>query len=76
MSSHCGRYPKCGCSSVMGTKCHLPDGDMRLGEKEPEFSSEVEAGKLAEYEKYYPIPKHSKPTNYTAPKKKRKKHKK
>jgi len=25
MSSHCGRYPKCGCSEYVGNKCHLSD---------------------------------------------------
>lgn len=73
MSSHCGRYPGCGCSSVVGTKCHLPDNDPSLKEKEPEFSDAVEAAKRMEELKYFPPPKHSKPTNYTPPKKKRKK---
>lgn len=25
MSSHCSRYPACGCSPDIGTKCHLPN---------------------------------------------------
>jgi len=23
MSNHCGKYPKCGCSPEIGTRCHL-----------------------------------------------------
>ena len=73
MSSHCGRYPNCGCSSVAGTKCHLPYGDPMLLQKDDEFSDAVEKAKQVEYDRYFPRPKHSKPTNYTPPKKKRKK---
>lgn len=36
MSSHCSRYPNCGCNSNCGTKCQLPEGDPRLLEKEIE----------------------------------------
>ena len=36
MSSHCSRYPTCGCSNSVGTKCYLPEGDSRLLEKEPD----------------------------------------
>jgi len=36
MSTHCGRYPNCGCSSYIGTKCHLPEGHPALLEKQPE----------------------------------------
>lgn len=35
MSSHCSRYPSCGCSSSCGTKCQLPAGHPALLEKEP-----------------------------------------
>lgn len=77
MSSHCGRYPGCGCSSQIGTKCHLPDGDPRLGQKEPEFSEDVERAKRLDGENYFPDDKQKKlrfkSTNYTAKKKKRKK---
>lgn len=34
MSSHCGRYPGCGCSKSMGTKCHLPNGHTELNKIE------------------------------------------
>lgn len=37
MSSHCNRYPECGCNSYCGTKCHLPDGHLDLLKIEPEF---------------------------------------
>ncbi len=33
MSSHCGRYPNCGCSKEVGTKCHLPDDHSKLKEQ-------------------------------------------
>jgi hypothetical protein len=36
MSTHCGRYPSCGCSSYIGTKCQLPEGHPPLFEKEPD----------------------------------------
>lgn len=36
MSSHCSRYPACGCNKYCGSKCHLPEGDSRLLEKEPD----------------------------------------
>lgn len=39
MSSHCNRYPSCGCSSSVGTKCQLPEGDTRLLEKEVEVDN-------------------------------------
>lgn len=39
MSSHCNRYPGCGCSSSVGTKCHLPEGDTRLLQKETEVQN-------------------------------------
>jgi len=75
MSSHCSRYPGCGCSSVIGTKCHLKDDDSRLKDKEPEFSEEVEKRKVEELDKYNSVDGHHvkrrKPTNYTLPKKKR-----
>lgn len=25
MSSHCNRYPQCGCGETVGTKCHVPE---------------------------------------------------
>lgn len=79
MSSHCGRYPGCGCNSYCGTKCQLPEGDPRLKEKEPEFGEETEKFKQMEFEKYLLDQngkhiKRRKPTNYTPPKNKRKKH--
>lgn len=30
MSSHCNRYPACGCLPDIGTKCQLPDGHVLL----------------------------------------------
>ncbi len=36
MSTHCSRFPKCGCLKTIGTKCHLPEGDIRLMETERE----------------------------------------
>lgn len=34
MSSHCNRYPKCGCSPEIGSKCHLPEGHPSLSKME------------------------------------------
>lgn len=34
--THCNRYPKCGCPASIGTKCGLPEGDLRIGVIEPE----------------------------------------
>ncbi len=88
MSSHCNRYPGCGCGSYVGTKCQLPEGDLRLLEKEAdgkpweevknEFDIEAEKRRIAEY--YDRLerggssirPKRKHATNYTPPKKKRK----
>lgn len=36
MSSHCNRYPGCGCLPDVGTKCHLEEGNPKLNEKEVE----------------------------------------
>ena len=84
MSSHCGRYPGCGCTSHIGTKCHLPADDPRLKEKELDYSSSspeyIEAKrKLEDDDKDWQginnirISKHRKPTKYTLKKKRRKK---
>lgn len=40
MSSHCNRYPNCGCLPSVGTKCHLPEGDSKLLNKEIEPTEE------------------------------------
>lgn len=81
MSSHCDRYPDCGCSSVIGTKCHLDGIDERLGQIEPTFGDEVEMKKskiAAEAERIdrggsslNPRRKHAR--NYTPPKKRKRK---
>lgn len=34
MSSHCGRYPSCGCTKEIGSKCQLPSEHPRLLDKE------------------------------------------
>lgn len=89
MSSHCNRYPSCGCNSQVGTKCQLPADDPRLQQIEPEREPEkidwgrIEEMKHAELEKYErqqrggkskkPHKKHYYPSNRQPPKKKRKK---
>lgn len=41
MSSHCNRYPSCGCSSSIGTKCHLVESDTKQAQEElPYFEPE------------------------------------
>ena len=83
MSSHCNRYPACGCNSYCGTKCQLPEGDPRLLEKEEEFDVEKMKREFDEdWEKRKrkidgtdrPIKssKGKRPSNFTPPKKKRK----
>lgn len=42
MSSHCSRYPNCGCSKEIGTKCHLPHGEETV---KCECGKEVELSK-------------------------------
>lgn len=75
MSSHCNRYPGCGCDSHMGTKCSLPDGHEDLLKKEPEWDEFVDTNtgfprvkkqenKLRKRTRYN--------TNHIPPKKKRK----
>lgn len=85
MSSHCNRYPNCGCRSDLGTKCHLPDGDPRLQEKEKDTSGSrpfTMAEKQAELEKWERQQrgasgkiKRKHATNYTPPKKRHRKKK-
>lgn len=86
MSSHCSRYPACGCTSSIGVKCHLSEGDPRLLEKEVDNTAdEIDWDKIskikeAEREKFERLERGGKskkphrkyPTNYTPPKKKRK----
>ena len=83
MSSHCGRYPNCGCGSDMGTKCHLDPGDPQLLENEKNiFPTEEDNQRMwDEKEKAYTREwnrasgikkKRFKPTNITPKKKKRK----
>lgn len=83
MSSHCSRYPGCGCDSNCGTKCHLPDGDPRLSENdrlplEAEiYSREMDKERLEHLRErgFNPaVSKHRKyQSNRIPPKKKRKK---
>lgn len=94
MSSHCNRYPGCGCGSYVGTKCALPDNDPMLKQQEETIKRNelgyplTEDGKVdwektskekekvyVDYERHNRTgrSKHAKPTNYTPPKKKRRK---
>lgn len=89
MSSHCNRYPSCGCNSYMGTKCQLPADDPRLQQKEEEIDINspdwhgVEEHKQAVAEEFErrerggkskkPHKKHHYQSNLQPPKKKRKK---
>lgn len=81
MSSHCSRYPVCGCYNDYGTKCHLPDGDDRLLQKEgmpnPKAIQELKQRLSDEYNRVERSsssiqPKRKLGTNYTPPKKRRK----
>lgn len=83
MSTHCSKYPGCGCGPEVGTNCYPSFGEMIKDKSE--FHSDVTdlMAVLKNDDRQqninYSISKRgtrktrSKPTNYTAPKKKRKK---
>ena len=83
MSSHCSRYPTCGCSSIVGTKCNLSESDPRLLQKEMVITNpyawiDVSEEEKREVERKFKIKGHFKKvrrkvTNLTPPKKKRRK---
>lgn len=74
MSSHCSRYPICGCSSEIGTKCHESYGVNTGNETE-----EVDIEKIKrQVEEIYRVktygnkkPKSKYPSNYTKPKRRK-----
>ena len=71
MSTHCGRFPNCGCPKEIGIKCGLPDNDPRLGQKEELPQNKID--RIYRKSMGEPVkPKRKYPTNYTPPKKKRK----
>lgn len=74
MSSHCNRYPEnCVCPKTCGIYCYLPDNDIRV--MEPMKTKQQEEKLYVDYELHNRSrrSKHAKPTNYTPPKKKRRK---
>lgn len=81
MSSHCYRYPKCGCGPDVGTKCGFPDDHKALSEgPEEKKPVDIEALKREAYEdaKRKDMgrkPKRKYPTNYTPPKRRHRKKK-
>ena len=56
MSTHCPRYPECGCSESFGTKCHLPD--LRAKNARDFEGTELINGLLLEAEKRIEEQKH------------------
>lgn len=77
MSTHCSKYPGCGCGPEVGTNCYPSFGEMIKDKSE--FHSDVtdlmavlKEADLVKYERKN-YGKRRKPTNYTPPKKKRKK---
>ncbi len=73
MSSHCARYPKCGCPASIGTKCQLEDGNPRLGVVEPEIEDDVWETVANQQRKVLKakLAKIKRNSNFTPPKKKR-----
>lgn len=78
MSSHCSRYPECGCSKEIGTKCHLPYGKgLNTGNEVDELEIEkmkrdVETKmRMIEEGSSSKKPKRKYPSNYTKPKRRK-----
>lgn len=55
MSSHCSKYPGCGCGPDVGTKCHMENYDQAEQDKINEQYKQIEFLKFTETHKRFGV---------------------